>query len=90
VTLLELDVELYEIELVEAAKRLVANGRDKNEFVFERSYCAPDPDGAGMFTVQYEVTISNIKTSRSMVVIGGIGLRWVDQFESALKDGQFD
>jgi hypothetical protein len=86
----EPDVELYEMELVEAVKRLVASGRDKNEFSFQRVYCAPDPDGAGMFAVQYEVTISNIKTSRSMEVIGGIGFRWVDQFEGALKDGYFD
>jgi hypothetical protein len=78
------------MELIEAARRIAANGRDKNDFVFNRSYLPPDPDGAGMFTVQYEVTISNLKTSKSMVVIGGIGLQWVDQFVGALKAGKLD
>jgi hypothetical protein len=83
-------MELYEAELLDATKRLVAWGRDKNEFSFRRAYLPPDPDGAGMFTVQYEVTISNQRTSKSMVLIGGIGCRWVDQFASAIEDGYFD
>jgi len=78
------------MELTDAVQRVAASGRDKNDFSFQRSFCPPDPDGAGMFTIQYEVTISNIQTSRSMVIIGGIGLRWVDQFEGALEAGQFD
>jgi hypothetical protein len=83
-------MELYEAELLDAAKRLVASGRDKNEFSFQRTFLPPDPDGAGMFTVQYEVAISNHRTSKSMVLIGGIGCRWVDEFASALEDGHFD
>jgi hypothetical protein len=83
-------MELYEMELMEAARRLVANGRNSNDFVFNRSYLPPDPDGAGMFTVQYEVTISNLRTSKSIVVIGGIGLQWVDQLVGALKAGKLD
>lgn len=80
----------YEMELVDAANRLAGNGRSTSDFSFQMSYVAPDPDGAGMFTVEYEVTILNNKTSKSLIVIGGIGHNWVDLFESHLKDGYFD
>jgi hypothetical protein len=83
-------VELYEMELAEAAKRLEASGEDGKEFAFRRTFCEPDPDGGGMFTVRYEVEISNTRTTKSVVVIGGIGLRWVDDFDAELKDGAFD
>jgi hypothetical protein len=83
-------VELYEAELLEAARRLTASGRDQHEFSFQRSFLPPDPDGAGMFTVQYEVTVLRMTTSKSLKAVGGIGLRWVDHFEGALNDGYFD
>jgi hypothetical protein len=83
------NLKLYETELEDASRRLVARGRDKSEFSFQINFCPPDPDGAGMFTVQYEVTISDNKTSRSLIVMGGIGLRWVDRFENALEEGYF-
>ena len=83
-------MEQYEVELAEAEKRLVANGRDRNDFSFQMSYLPPDPDGAGMFTLLYEVTITNNTTSKSLVAIGGIGWDWVGTFEEELRDGYFD
>lgn len=83
-------MEIYEMELEKAIQRLEANGRDKDDFSFEMSYLPPDPDGGGMFTVQYQIVITDKKTSNSLLAIGGIGSDWVGYFEEALKEGHFD
>ena len=83
-------MEMYEMELEQAIKRLEANGRDKDDFSFEMSYLPPDPDGGGMFTVQYEIRILNKKTDKGLLAIGGIGSDWVGYFEEALTEGHFD
>jgi hypothetical protein len=83
-------MELYEIELQEAHKRLGQLGRKPDDFAFSMSYLPPDPDGGGMFTVRYEIDIVDQKTSKSLACLGGIGLDWVAYFEAALKQGHFD
>ena len=83
-------MDLYEIELLEAKARLRTDGYNPDHFTFDMEYLPPDPDGGGMFTVQYEVRVANSATGREKAFIGGIGLHWVDRFEHALKNGQFD
>lgn len=83
-------MELYESELSDAKARLAALGRDPALFAFEMEFLPPDPDGGGMFTVQYEVTAENTASGKRARFIGGIGMRWVDYFEDAVKDGAFD
>lgn len=83
-------MELFEIELKDANERLAANGRNPDDFSFDVSFLPPDPDGGGMFTVRYEVTMTNKKTAKSLEAIGGIGLNWIGYFEDALKAGHFD
>jgi hypothetical protein len=83
-------MEQYDIERGDAVKRISESGRNKDDFLFHRTYLPPDPDGDGMFTVQYDVTISNKITSKSLNLTGGIGWKWVDHFESELRDGYFD
>jgi len=83
-------MDLYESELEDARTRLTANGRNPEDFEFDAEMLPPDPDGGGMFTVQYEVTVQNLRTEYGAVFIGGIGMHWVDSFEEALKDGAFD
>ena len=81
---------MYEDELEQAKQRLVANGRDPDDFSFEMSYMEPDPDGGGMFTVQYEIRILAKQTDKGLLAIGGIGSDWVGYFEEAVNDGFFD
>lgn len=81
---------MYETELQEALKRISARGRDKHDFVFKMEYQPPDPDGGGMFTVRYDVEIRHQKTSKSLQLVGGIGLNWVNAFDDALEQGRFD
>ncbi len=83
-------MELYQTELPDAKARVAAAGRNPDDFTFEMEYLPPDPDGGGMFTVQYAVTVTNAATAKGRVMIGGIGMHWVDVFERALNDGQFD
>lgn len=83
-------MELYETELPDAKSRIAASGRDPEHFTFDMEYLPPDLDGGGMFTVQYQVRIANTSTGRSKSLIGGIGMGWVESFEAALEDGQFD
>ena len=83
-------MELYEIELKDAIARLIALGHREENFTFEVSFLPPDPDGGAMFTVRYEVTITNIATGKSLSAIGGIGLDWVGYFEKALAEAHFD
>ena len=54
------------------------------------SYQEPDPDGGGMFTVRYDVVITRKSTRKSFTAVGGIGLRWVDEFDHALRSGRLD
>ena len=83
-------MELYEIELKKAVERLRANGRNEDDFTFEMSYLPPDPDGGAMYTVRYEIEITNRKTSKSLSFVGGIGLDWLSFFDEALEGGDFD
>jgi len=81
---------LHEQELDDARQKLAVNGRAAEDFTFDVSFMEPDPDGAGMYTVRYEVSVSNGATGKSGTYFGGIGSRWVDAFEEDLKDGQYD
>ena len=81
---------MYETELQEAMRRITARRRDKNDFSFRMEYLPPDPDGGGMFTVRYEINIRHQKTSKSLTLVGGIGLDWVAAFDEALEKGRFD
>ena len=83
-------MELYEMELPDAKARIAAAGRDPDDFTFEMEYLPPDPDGGGMFTVHYEVRVSQTKTGKTKSLIGGIGMGWVERFEELVKDGYFD
>lgn len=83
-------MELYQTERAEARKRLVEAGRDPDAFTFEMAYLPPDPDGGGMFTLLYEVTVTHTANQKSLKAIGGIGWNWVDKFSSVLEDGTFD
>lgn len=83
-------MELHEMEIEDAKKRLAASGRGPDDFSFDLSFLPPDPDGGGMFTVRYEVTITNTKSGKTLSPIGGIGLDWVGEFEDALKAGKLD
>jgi len=83
-------MEMYESELQQAVRRITARGRDQNDFSFKMEYLPPDPDGGGMFTVRYEIAIRHQKTSKSLTLVGGIGLDWVRAFDEALEKGRFD
>ena len=83
-------MELYEIELKKAVDRLRALGRNEDDFAFAMAYLPPDPDGGAMYTVRYEIEITDRKTSKSLITVGGIGLDWVGYFAEALEGGHFD
>ncbi len=83
-------MDLYETELPDAKARVAATGRNPEDFSFGMEFLPPDPDGGGMFTVQYEVRVENAKSGKHASFIGGIGMRWVDFFEEAVKAGRFD
>jgi len=83
-------MELYEMELGQARKSIAAAGRDPADFTYEMEYLEPDPDGGGMFTVRYVVTITHAKTGKSLDAVGGIGMDWPGLFAQALEDGHFD
>lgn len=82
--------QMYEDELVKANAILTASGRTPGDFGFEMEFMEPDPDGAGMFTVTYLVTIVNVKTEKGLRSIGGIGYDWVADFKANLDEGYFD
>lgn len=83
-------MSMYDDELVKAHALLVASGRTPGDFGFEMEFLEPDPDGAGMFTVQYLVTIVHTKSEKGMRSIGGIGYDWVSHFKAELDEGYFD
>jgi hypothetical protein len=81
---------LHEQEIEAAKERIAATGRDQGHFAFDLAFMEPDPDGGGMFTVRYEVTVTNDASGKSAGYIGGIGLDWVSAFDTDLGDGLFD
>ena len=83
-------MELYKAELADAKNRIAASGRAPENFTFAMEYLPPDPDGGGMFTVQYLIEIANPVTSKTKNLIGGIGMHWVDRFEELVNEGYFD
>lgn len=83
-------MEQYQTELADAVRRLSARGWPSADFDFSMAFVPPEPDGAGMFTVEYDVTITHLGTSRALIETGGIGWKWVDRFEAALIAGYFD
>ncbi|NND49850.1 MAG: hypothetical protein HKN60_06325 [Rhizobiales bacterium] len=82
-------MQQHEPEVEDAKKRLAAQGRNPDDFSFDVKYLPPDPDGGGMFTVTYEVTIADSKSGKEMTTLGGIGYDWVGHFEDELKSGHF-
>ena len=83
-------MELYQKELEDAVERIRSAGRDPDDFAFDMAYQEPDPDGGGMFTVRYDVVVTRRASGKSFTSVGGIGLRWVDEFDHALRSGRFD
>ena len=81
---------LHEMELEDARARLSAHGRDPGDFDFALTFQEPDPDGGGMFTVYYDIKVTNGKSGKSAGFVGGIGMGWVEAFEAALEGGEFD
>lgn len=81
--------ELYDMELEQAEALLRERGRDPADFSFEREFLEPDPDGGGMFTVQYAVLITHKPSGATMTPIGGIGMDWVGRFANKLDGGTF-
>lgn len=81
---------LHEREIDEARERLAQSGRDPAVFTFDLAFMEPDPDGGGMFTVRYEVTVTHSANGKSAGYIGGIGLDWVSAFIEELGGGGFD
>lgn len=82
-------MEYHEMELAEARKRIAAAGRNPDDFTFDLNFLPPDPDGAGMFTVQYEICATDKVSGHKLTGVGGIGMGWGDLFEQALKTGYF-
>jgi hypothetical protein len=82
-------MELYDMELAKARELLAVKGRDPADFTFEQEFLEPDPDGGGMFTVQYAVLITDTASGKTMAPIGGIGMDWVARFEAKLDAGHF-
>jgi hypothetical protein len=82
--------ELYDDELVKAHEGLITRGRTPGDYGIEMEFMEPDPDGGGMFTVQYLVTIVNAKTGKGLRSIGGIGNDWVGHFLAEVDEGYFD
>lgn len=80
---------LYERELEDAKQRIEAVGKVPDDFDFALAYQEPEPDGGGMFTVRYDVTVTYKPTGKQFGSTGGIGLKWVEDFADALDEGHF-
>ena len=80
----------YEQELARAKREIAALGRDPGAFDFAMAYLPPDPDGGGMFTVQYAVTVTNRATGRSVATTGGNELDWVAELLHRFAQGRLD
>jgi hypothetical protein len=85
-----MSMELYNQELAQARETIREAGRSPDDFDFAMEFQEPDPDGGGMFTVRYDVTVTCRNTGKQAVMTGGIGLRWVSQFAAAVEQGYFD
>lgn len=83
-------MDLYTKELAKAKALISKYNYQVDQFLFDMAYEAPDPDAAGMFTVSYAITVTNIATGISFTTVGGIGLDWLDHFEEALATRHFD
>ncbi|MCB2062522.1 MAG: hypothetical protein KDE25_03510 [Novosphingobium sp.] len=80
---------LHEKEIEEARAKLAEAGRDPDLFSFDVKFMEPDPDGGGMFTVRYEITVTGPGQGASAEYIGGIGLDWLAAFGDDLGEGVF-
>ncbi len=80
---------LHEKEIDQAREFLAESGRKPDDYSFDVNFMEPDPDGGGMFTVRYEVTVTGPKDGASGQYIGGIGLDWVAAFAEELGEGTF-
>ena len=83
-------MEQYQKERVQAEENIVSAGLDRNDFTFEMEYLEPDPDGGGMFTLQYEIRVTRQSTGKSLTLVGGIGSDWVGYLDEAVRTGHFD
>jgi len=83
-------MDAYEAELAAARRRIAELGRNPDEFSFSMSPLPPDPDGGGMYTVEYEVGVQNNTTAKSMSATGGIGWDWVSAVTGAIEKGRLD
>lgn len=83
-------MEQYRKEHEQAVAAIGASGRDPEDFAFAMAYIEPEPDGGGMFTLQYEIRIARQSTGKALTAIGGIGSDWVGYFTAALGQGYFD
>ena len=81
-------MDSYEKEVDDARRRLAELGCNPEDFTFSMSMLPPDPDGGGMYTVEYEIEIRNETTSRTLTVTGGIGWHWVDELVRAVLEGR--
>jgi len=83
-------MSLYDKELEQARAALGQAGRDPAGFDFAMDYLPPeDADGGGMFTMEYQVTVTAPSGARK-TYLGSIGRNWVGLFSESLAAGQFD
>ncbi|HKX77278.1 MAG TPA: hypothetical protein VJM34_02030 [Novosphingobium sp.] len=83
-------MEQYQKERALAEKNIASAGLDPADFTFEMEYLEPDPDGGGMFTLQYEIRVMRQSTGTSLTLIGGIGSDWVGYLDEAVRTGHFN
>ncbi len=81
---------MHEQEIEQARAQIAETGREPAEFAFDAAFLEPDPDGGGMYTVRYEITVTRDPSGQSAGYIGGIGLNWLSAFEEDLEAGAFD
>ena len=80
---------LHQKEIEEAQQIIAESGREPGDFTFEVAFMEPDPDGGGMYTVRYEVTVTNSANGKESGYIGGIGLDWLGALKEDLGEGLF-
>lgn len=83
-------MELFDDEIREARALIVSRGADPGKFGFTREDIAPDDEGNSMFTMRYEVTVRRDGVVKPGRYLGGIGLRWLDEFEADLRKGHYE
>ena len=82
-------MEQYQKERARAEADIASAGIDPADFAFEMEYLEPDPDGGGMFTLQYEIRVTRQSTGKTLTLIGGIGSDWVGALGEAVRTGHF-